>query len=183
MKKFIIILIISLSAITLASQSVMAQDIGFQKTKDYGDQSFLDTIAGKAFFKTDDVKDQAFIDTTLGQLIAIFIGFLGVLFLAFIIYSGFQWMTAGGNEEKVEKSKTRIKNAVIGLSLVVLSYVITNIVIDFVYKSASVQTSCNEIGGSCVINDWLLDDCEPPYSDYGPLDCQGQEICCVPPGT
>ena len=59
-----------------------------------------------------------------------------VLFLAFIIYSGIQWMTGGGNEEKVEKAKTRIKNAVLGLALVFFSWIITNIVFLFLYQQA-----------------------------------------------
>ena len=114
---------------------VIAQDIGFGQSPDFNDKSFLDTIAGKAFFKTD-IKDDTFLDTTIGGLIAIFLGFLGILFLALIIFSGFQWMTAGGNEDKIASAKTKIKNSVIGLALVVLSYVITNIIIEFLYKQA-----------------------------------------------
>jgi len=121
----IILLIITL----LAPLSGMAQDIGA------GQGGWLNTIADKAFYKTN-IKAQGFLDTTVGQLIAIFLGFLGILFLAFIIYSGIQWMTGGGNEEKVEKAKTRIKNAVLGLALVFFSWIITNIVFLFLYQQA-----------------------------------------------
>jgi len=53
------------------------------------------------------------------------LGFLGTYFLILVIVSGVQWMTAGGNNEKVEKAQSRIKNAVIGFALVAAAYAIT----------------------------------------------------------
>ncbi len=61
----------------------------------------------------------------IGQIIAIILGFLGVIFLGLIIYSGFQWMTAGGNEETITKAKKRIINSVIGLVIIFTAYLIT----------------------------------------------------------
>jgi len=49
--------------------------------------------------------------------------FLGVVFLIMIIYGGYTWMTAGGNEEKVKKGKGILTTAVIGLTIVVLARV------------------------------------------------------------
>jgi hypothetical protein len=51
-----------------------------------------------------------------------FAPFLGFLFLARIIIAGYEWMTAGGNSEKIELSKKRIKNATIGLLIFAIVY-------------------------------------------------------------
>jgi hypothetical protein len=44
--------------------------------------------------------------------------------VVFVILGGFQWMTAGGNEEKIEKAKKVISAAVIGLIIVLLAWAI-----------------------------------------------------------
>jgi hypothetical protein len=55
--------------------------------------------------------------------------FLGVVFLLLIIYGGFTWMTAAGNEEKVKKGKSILQTAVVGLVIIVLARVIALFVI------------------------------------------------------
>jgi len=50
---------------------------------------------------------------------------MGALFLILMIYGGFTWMTAQGNEEKIAKAKRIIVNAVIGLSIILLSKALT----------------------------------------------------------
>ena len=50
---------------------------------------------------------------------------LGFIFVVLMIYAGILWMTAGGNEEQVEKAKNLIKQALTGLIIVVLAYAIT----------------------------------------------------------
>ncbi len=74
------------------------------------------------------------LDTVIGQIIAVILGFLGVIFLALIIYSGFQWMTAGGNEETITKAKKRLTNAAIGLVIVMAGYIISYFVITQLYN-------------------------------------------------
>ena len=43
----------------------------------------------------------------VGNLAAILLGFLGVIFTVLIIWSGFQWMTSGGNEQSQESADRR----------------------------------------------------------------------------
>ena len=66
----------------------------------------------------------------VGIVIQAFLGLLGVIFLVFILYAGFNWMTAGGDEEKVKKAGETIRRAIIGLIIVVSAYAITY----FVFK-------------------------------------------------
>jgi len=50
--------------------------------------------------------------------------FLGIIFLIMVLYSGYQWMTAGGNVETVALAKKRIINATIGILLFAVLYVL-----------------------------------------------------------
>lgn len=62
---------------------------------------------------------------TVASFLLIFFTLLGVIFLLITVYSGFRWMTAGGNEEQITEAKNLLKNAVIGLAIIILSYSIT----------------------------------------------------------
>ncbi len=65
----------------------------------------------------------------IGNLINAVLGFLGVLLLVYILYGGFLWMTAGGEEKKVTEAKNIIKNAVIGMVIITAAFAITNFVV------------------------------------------------------
>jgi hypothetical protein len=64
-------------------------------------------------------------------IIEVALSLLALVFLIFIIIGGYQWLTAGGNKEQVDKAVGHIKNAVIGLIIVLLAYAITT----FVFKN------------------------------------------------
>jgi amino acid transporter len=59
------------------------------------------------------------------KIINVVLTILGLLVVILIIFAGFQWMTSGGNEEKVKKAQTTIKNAVIGLIIIMLAWSVT----------------------------------------------------------
>lgn len=58
-------------------------------------------------------------------VISAFLGLLGIIFIVLIIYAGYNWMTAGGEEEKVSKAKDTLTRAVIGLIIIIAAYSIT----------------------------------------------------------
>ncbi len=60
----------------------------------------------------------------LGTVVSAFLGLLGVIFMVLIIYAGYNWMTAEGEEEKVKKAKDTIRQAIIGLVLIIAAYAI-----------------------------------------------------------
>ena len=62
------------------------------------------------------------------NIIQIFLGLLGFIALIIIIYGGFVWMTSGGNQEKINKAKGILKSAIIGLLIILFSYVIVSVV-------------------------------------------------------
>lgn len=60
---------------------------------------------------------------------------LGVAFILaviFLIYGGFRYILAGGNEESAKQGRTAIFNALIGIVIIVLSFIVVQIVYNFV---------------------------------------------------
>ncbi len=57
------------------------------------------------------------------------IGFLALLSVVLLIYAGFTWMTAAGNEEKISSAKKTITAAVIGIAIVLLAGAIVAFVV------------------------------------------------------
>lgn len=80
------------------------------------------------------------IQNTLNALLTL----LALIFLILIIYSGFMWMTSAGNEEKVKKAKSTLKNATIGVIIVLFSFVITQ----FVFSAINHASTPPETSGS-----------------------------------
>ena len=65
----------------------------------------------------------------MGSYINGLLALMGLLFLVLMIYGGFTWMTAAGNEDKVKKAKGIVKGAAIGIALILLALVITNFIL------------------------------------------------------
>ncbi|MFH0951525.1 MAG: pilin [bacterium] len=61
----------------------------------------------------------------VADVIKVFLGLLGVIFVIIIVWAGYNWMRAGGNEDKVEKAKNLISRSIIGLLIIVAAYAIT----------------------------------------------------------
>jgi len=63
------------------------------------------------------------------SIVQVLMGFLGIVAIIIILYGGFTWMTAAGNEEKVESAKKIITAGIIGLVIIFVSYAIATFVI------------------------------------------------------
>lgn len=77
----------------------------------------------------------------LGMILKILFGVLGVIFLAFLLYAGFLWMTDQGGGEQVKKAKDIIRETIIGLIVLVTSYTITTFVINRLQQAAGVVSN------------------------------------------
>lgn len=64
------------------------------------------------------------------KIIRVFIGFLGIIAVVLIMYAGFLWMTSEGNEETVAKAKRVLKNAVIGLAIILISFGVVTFILN-----------------------------------------------------
>ncbi len=67
----------------------------------------------------------------IGQAISLILGLLGVIFLAWMIWAGIEWMTAQGNDQKVSKAKDMITEAITGLIIVGIAYTIAYFIIQY----------------------------------------------------
>lgn len=50
------------------------------------------------------------------------LGILGLIAVTLILYGGFTWMTAGGEEKRIETAKGILKAAIIGLVIIMTAY-------------------------------------------------------------
>ena len=64
------------------------------------------------------------------------LGIIAVIFFILIIIAGFRWMTAGGNEETVAKSKKIISNALLGILVIMFAYAITMFIFTALLKDS-----------------------------------------------
>jgi hypothetical protein len=100
---------------TLYVPLVHAQDLG---------KGNLDTVAGQASLKNTPLPQ------LIGNIIKIFIGALGIVFLVLTVYAGFLYLTAQGDEEKVKHAKATLQRGVIGLIIILAAYAIASFVIN-----------------------------------------------------
>jgi len=63
------------------------------------------------------------------------LGLLGLIFVILLIYAGFTYMTAQGDDKKITKAKDTIRNAVIGVIIILFAYIITNAVFTLVLQA------------------------------------------------
>lgn len=97
------------------------------------DNGTLNTVGGAGYGSG----AQTPLPVIIGNLIKIFIGALGIIFLLLTIYAGYLWLIARGDEKMVEKSKETLKTSVIGLVIITAAYAIAAFVINALVVSTS----------------------------------------------
>jgi len=73
--------------------------------------------------------------TLIVNILNIALGFLGVIAVGIILFGGFKWMTAAGNEDKVEEAKKVLSAGVIGLLIVLSSWALATYAIGALYNT------------------------------------------------
>jgi len=68
------------------------------------------------------------------SIINVALTFLGLIFIVLILYGGFTYMTAGGDSKKTEKAVSIMKDSIIGVAIIFISYGIVNYVIEEAIK-------------------------------------------------
>lgn len=71
---------------------------------------------------------------TIAKIINVVLTFIGLIFIVLIIYAGFKYMTSGGNEEQAKKAIALLKNAVLGLIIILASWAITWYITNTLYR-------------------------------------------------
>ena len=121
----LIILTFAIPLITKADSPSLAQATKLQlmpELENAGKAAYGETTAGQ-------MKAPGFVGATVGRIINACLGVLGIVLIVLVLYGGFLWMTAAGNEERITKAKKIFGNAIIGLIIVIMAYAISRFVI------------------------------------------------------
>ena len=76
------------------------------------------------------------VQSTVGSFIEAALTMVGTIFFILMVYAGYIWMTARGEEERITKARDIIIAAIIGLALIVAAYAVTNFITSTAVKSA-----------------------------------------------
>ncbi len=71
------------------------------------------------------------------NIIKIILGLLGIIFVSLLVFAGFRYMTSAGNEDQTKKALSQIKDAVIGLAIVLTSWLITTAVLRYITRAVN----------------------------------------------
>ncbi|MDD4271235.1 MAG: pilin [Patescibacteria group bacterium] len=118
-KYFKIILLVWLVAFIMLPHLVSADNAALGKLQDVSmtEGGYQDASGDKLF-------------TIINTVISGALSILGVVFLILMVYAGYNWMMARGEEEKVTKAKETITRAIVGIIIVVAAYAISIFVMD-----------------------------------------------------
>lgn len=74
----------------------------------------------------------------VARIIRVFLGTLGIIFTVIILYAGFVYMTAQGDDNKIKTAKNMIKNGVIGMIICLSAFSITQFILSRLLAAAGV---------------------------------------------
>jgi len=77
--------------------------------------------------------------TTISSIIRVALGLLGIVAVVIVLWGGFVWMIAGGNEERAGEARKIIFSGIIGLAIVLSAYAIAS----FVLNQLSIATKAD----------------------------------------
>lgn len=95
-------------------------------------QNGIQTSGLSGLFGTGGLTSSQSLPELIANVIRIMLLFAGAIAVVFVIIGGYQYLTSGGNEESAEKGQKTLTNAVIGVIIVVLAYVIINVIVNLV---------------------------------------------------
>lgn len=76
---------------------------------------------------------------TVAQLINVALGFLGIVSVVIILYGGFRWMTAAGNDDRVAEAKKIIGAGIVGLIIILASWSIAKFALVKIGQATSAE--------------------------------------------
>lgn len=93
---------------------------------------FAFSINGEEIPVPNDIKPIASLDNPLERIVSVglqaFIVITIILSLFFLIYSGIQWTTSGGDKQKLQQARARVTYSIVGLLVALLAMFIVNII-------------------------------------------------------
>ncbi len=74
------------------------------------------------------------ITAVIGIIINAVLGIIGVIFLILLVYAGFRWLLAKGEDAEIKKARGLIEHSIIGLVIIVGCFVIVRFVLSALQK-------------------------------------------------
>jgi len=101
------------------------------------------------------------INTVIGRIIKAILGIIGAFALLMIVTSGMFLLTAAGNQEKVKKGKDMLTWSIIGIMVIIGSYMMVDYIITAITEGGAGEPppptpvtttckTCTEQGGTCL---------------------------------
>lgn len=134
--KWMIAIIMTLNLLALPAVLVRAEG----NLDVWGDE--ITNTGGKGF--------EAFNDIGMGNrdprriassVIQVMLGFLGVIAVVLILFGGFKWMTAAGNDDKIDEAKKLITAGVVGLLIVLAAFAVSVFVLNALLGATGASTN------------------------------------------
>ena len=142
-----LILLFGLGLINIQPASATQQSKTVEEIKNYqekegikGAGANLQTFVGGGKDTVSEAKlgmEEANLFVVVGKAVSTILGLLGIIVLGLFLYAGFLWLTSMDKTEQQDKAKGLMKNAVIGLLIIILSFALTNFVIELINSFAS----------------------------------------------
>ncbi len=102
--------------------------------------SLTEEVAGKSGYDVKQVTDTT-LSETIGRIIRIAMSLIGTIFFILLVYAGFLWLTAQGDEGQVDKAKDIIKTSTMGLVVVMAAYGLSAFLVGVVALTSGAPSS------------------------------------------
>ncbi len=80
------------------------------------------------------VGEQGDLFTFVSAIVRWGLGLIGIVLFVIILFSGFQYATAGGDPKKAQEAISRITAAIIGLFIIGTAFILSNAVLGFIFN-------------------------------------------------
>ena len=120
-KIFIVLLIIYFNfCLVFTASAKIVGNIGLNKTAE---------TAGYQHSKFHGQYTSAGIIVVLGKMVEAAMPFLSIIFLGLIIYAGYLWTNARGEDGEIQRAQKMIQMAIIGFIILLSAYVIADLIV------------------------------------------------------
>ncbi len=130
-KNKLIVLIFSFLGVIIAANFALAADFGL---------GAVNNGLGGSLAATDP-------RVVAGRVIQIALSFLGAIAVLLIMYAGFLWTSSGGDEEKITRAKAILRNAIIGLVIILSAWGIATFIISQLMKATGGEGGAGNFNG------------------------------------
>lgn len=138
-KKLFVILILIILSLVITQTAWGAEHTSIDRALEIGDKAITEAFGGGTPIDTTGGGTGDPFVYGLFQIINSLLTFVGVIFFLILIYGGYLWMFARGNEDQVLRAKKITKEVIIGIIIIVLARVFVEFILSQIGKSVLTQ--------------------------------------------